>query len=1434
VPDHAAKAMQRHEDARGAGGADARGPCRQDEQFFRLLFERSPDGVFAVNASGRFVLANPACEAICGYSHAELLQKTFSELCAPDQLAQTVAAFHRNLSARTYLQIETALIRKDGRRVELWIAGEPLESDGAAVVYCTAKDITARKRADAALHRYELLAGHIRDIVLFMRHDDGRLLEVNAAALQAYGYSRAELLALTIHDLRAGETRALTPDQMAVAGAQGILFETVHRRKDGSTFPAEVSSQGAVIDGTATLISVVRDISERQRAERALRASEARLRLFVEHAPAALAMFDRQMRYVSVSRRWLSDYGLEGRDVCGQSHYEVFPDIPPRWREFHQRGLAGEVIGQAEDRFERSDGSVQWLHWEIRPWRDAGGDVAGIVIFTEDITARKATEAALRESHARLVKMLEVETVGVMFWDLTTGRMTDANDAFLRMMGYTRADIESGALTWQKLTPPEYFEISQAEVRKFMATGRVGPYEKEYFRRDGTRQWLLFAGSSLGNAQCIEFCVDVSERKKIEEALRESEERFRLAARAGRTMVYELSLDDARVTAAQGLADLLGYSPNEAELSLTWWDRQIHPDDLPMCHAAFAQKRAAPQDRVLQYRMRHKDGRLLWVEDYATPVRDAAGAVRRLVGTVMDITERKAAEAELERARHTLAEAQRIAHLGSFEYIAATQSTVWSEEEYRIYGLDPATPSPAYDVLLANCIHPDDATRLHHTFTEAIERGGIYELEHRIVRPDGSVRWVYDRAQPYFDAHRNLLRYVGATLDITERKAAEETVRRSEALLRAVTDHCPDAIYLKDRDGRLLFANPATLAIIGKPAADVLGRTDEEFYDHPADGRAIMANDLRIMAGGKVETLEESLSKPEGLRFYLATKAPFHDPHGQVVGLIGVARDITERRQAEAALRESEQRFRLMADGLAVMVWVRDAQCRLEFANRTFCEFFGVTPEEISAGRWHKPVHPEDQQAYFDGLLACAAEPRPFHAECRARRADGQWRWIESWGQPRFSAAGQFLGFVGASPDITERKEFEQQRAALLDSERAARSAAERAARTKDEFLATLSHELRTPLAAILGWSHLLRRGTLPPDEAAEALKTIEDNARLQKQLIEDLLDMGRVMSGKLKLDMQPVDVAMIIEEAVAMFRPEAASRELTLAVALDRRLGQVLGDSGRLKQVIGNLLSNALKFTPAGGRVRIRGVRRREQVIIAIKDSGIGIAPEFVPLLFERFRQADASTTRKYRGLGLGLALVKQLTELQHGTVQARSAGLGRGATFFIRLPALNAGPRVGYYAAAQRASEVTLTGIRALVVDDEPATRAMIARVLQEAGAEVAVHACAADAFAALQSERHGVLVSDISMPGEDGYTLLRKIRNLPDAERANIPAIALTAFSRLDDRSRAFEAGFQTHIVKPVDANELCAAVANLARRGRPAGITPGAPPTSSAEK
>ena len=484
---------------------------------------------------------------------------------------------------------------------------------------------------------------------------------------------------------------------------------------------------------------------------------------------------------------------------------------------------------------------------------------------------------------------------------------------------------------------------------------------------------------------------------------------------------------------------------------------------------------------------------------------------------------------------------------------------------------------------------------------------------------------------------------------------------------------------------------------------------------------------------------------------------------------------------------------------------------------------FGFTAEEMIGQPILAIIPPDRLHEEPEILDRLKRGERVDHFETVRRRKDGRLIDVSVTISPVKDPSGRVIGASKIARDITEFKQMLAERERLLQSEREARKEAERISRLKDEFLATLSHELRTPLNAILGWASLLMARPGSAAELTEGLETIVRNARAQTQLIEELLDVSRIITGKLRLDVQPVDLERVIGDSIESVRPAAEAKGVRLLKILDPSAGTVRGDPARLQQVVWNLLTNAIKFTPKAGQVHVMLQRVRSHVEIIVADTGEGIPPEFLPNVFARFSQADASTTRRHGGLGLGLAIVRHITELHGGTVTAASPGVGKGATFVVSLPLTAVHEERAQHLAQHPAStdrdlpglaSPDLAGVSVLVVDDEPDARDLIKRLLERSGASVTTASTAAEAIDALRRHRPHVLLSDIAMPGEDGFELLRKVRELPASEGGTIPAAAITAFARSEDRRRALMAGFQLHVPKPVEPAELLAVVSNLA--------------------
>jgi PAS domain S-box-containing protein len=555
-----------------------------------------------------------------------------------------------------------------------------------------------------------------------------------------------------------------------------------------------------------------------------------------------------------------------------------------------------------------------------------------------------------------------------------------------------------------------------------------------------------------------------------------------------------------------------------------------------------------------------------------------------------------------------------------------------------------------------------------------------------------------------------------------------------------------------------------------------------------------------------------------------------------IIWLAESARRARMRAEAQAvAASESEQRFKVMADSVPLMIWVHDASGRMLFVNRRWEEFFGVSQEAVRRGGWQSLVHPDDVAAYGDAFFEAMRGKKTFHGLVRARRADGQWRWVESHGVPRFGADGELVTYAGTSHDVTERREFEAEREMLLESERVARTEAENATRAKDEFLATLSHELRTPLSVIVLWSRILaRKYGAGEEDLRKGLALIIDNGMALSKLIGDLLDMSRIVSGRVTLDARALDIVELLGQAVASHRPAADARRLHVELDVGTDALVVHGDPTRLQQVFWNLLANAVKFAREEGHIRVTARRNGRNVELKVSDDGEGIDPEFLPQIFSRFRQADNSTSRRHGGLGLGLAIVKQLVELHGGHVCAQSGGRGQGATFIVTLPLqeqkidhdINSS---GTWRVLDpdRLSPQRLEGTRVLAVEDQPDMLESLRHMLEERGAHVTAVGSGTAALELLRTDaaKFDFMVSDIGMPGMDGYELIRRVRGELGLGPDRLGAVAITAYARDEDRARALLAGYQAHLVKPYQVGQLVEIIGELLARQKTGGGTPG---------
>ncbi|HWK85445.1 MAG TPA: PAS domain S-box protein [Caldimonas sp.] len=662
--------------------------------------------------------------------------------------------------------------------------------------------------------------------------------------------------------------------------------------------------------------------------------------------------------------------------------------------------------------------------------------------------------------------------------------------------------------------------------------------------------------------------------------------------------------------------------------------------------------------------------------------------------------------------------------------------------------------------------------------------------------------------------------------------ALGQSEERFRLLVEGVRDY---AIFMLDPGGYILTWNAGAERIKGYTAGEIIGQHFSRFYPPEALQAGLPAQELDVAKSAGSFEDEGWRVRKDGAWFWAnAVITALRDASGTLLGFSKITRDLTQRRDHEESLRQSEERFRLLVEGVFdYAIFMLDVNGIVATWNAGAERIKGYAASEI-IGKHFSTFYPADvrQSGWPEHELLVAAEKGSFADVGWRVRKNGTTFWAGVTITALHDSEGRLRGFAKLTRDLTEQKRAEaleivgQQREEILEAERSARMTAQQATRIKDEFLATLSHELRTPLSSILGWTHILKRNVaaLKPEDLQRGIDAIDRNARAQARLIDDLLDLSRIMSGKVRLDVQQLSMLDIVQSAIESAEPAAKAKDIRLAVILDTHPATVTADGGRLQHVIWNLLSNAIKFTPKGGQIRVLLQRVNACVELSVSDTGIGIPASFLPHVFDRFSQKDASTTRSYGGLGLGLAISRQLVELHEGSIRAMSEGEGQGATFVVELPLSIVQLEAEDPARAHPAEELScaeslspprLAGVHVLVVDDEADGREMLQRVLEEQAATVTAVSSAQQALDVLKEITPNVIVSDIGMPETDGYQLMRTLR-AGETRDERIPAVALTALARAEDRKRTLVAGYQAHLAKPFDVAELVLVVADLAGR------------------
>ncbi|WP_088891328.1 PAS domain-containing sensor histidine kinase [Leptolyngbya ohadii] len=932
-------------------------------------------------------------------------------------------------------------------------------------------------------------------------------------------------------------------------------------------------------------------IAELQQLKQELQFREQQLHLALESAGMTAFTWDLRSDRVE---QLVNPRSSEAADQPICTLLDKLQYIHPADRDRYEAALTEALYqtGQLEVEHRQilADGSIVWLMDKARVIYNAADEPVQLIGVATDITERKQVEQTLQNREDKLKSFIDANVIGILFGDLQ-GRILDANDELLKIVGYTREDLRSGKLQWDKITPPEYSSLDALYIAEATEKGACTPYEKEYIRKDGTRVPVLVGYSLVGEArqESVAFILDLTARKQTEESLKTTLQRLTLHIQNTPLAVIEWNRKMQIERWSQEAERIFGWRSEEV-LGKAWADLGgfVHPEDAPQVYAAVQELVNGQRSRNTNCNRNYrKDGSVIYCEWYDSAIVDESGNLESLLSLVLDISERKRIEDERMKVE-------------------------------------------------------------------------------------------------------------------AERQEAEAELREKQRFIQQIADTTPEIIYVHDL---LLRSN----VYINRQVWTLLGYTPEEIQAmganvlpnliHPEDLRELENHLAKLAALQEDEVVdwEYRMQHANGeWRWFLGRETLFRrTPDGKAQQVLGIIRDVTDRKLAEVALQQSEFHYRYLAESIPQLVWTANPLGGLIDVNQRWLDYTGLTLDQTQGDGWTTAVHPDDLPDLLQQWTIACEQATLYRAECRMRRQDGLYRWHLVQAVPLKNEQNQIIKWFGTSTDIEDQKQIEQQRTRLLDMERIARSKAEEANRIKDEFLRVLSHELRTPLNPILGWSKLLKSGRLSAEQAQRAIVTIERNAKIQLQLVNDLIDMSEILRGKLDLTLQPIDLIPVIQQAIDRVKFAADAKSIRLQFHPTPAVCHTLGDAARLQQAIWNLLNNAVKFTPEGGRVEVKlesmsapasptahsplptphspihsSTHPPLYAHITITDTGKGIHPDFLPHLFEYFRQQDGSTTRQFGGLGMGLAIVRHIVEMHGGTVLVSSPGEHQGATFTVRLP--------------------------------------------------------------------------------------------------------------------------------------------------------------------
>jgi len=1412
------------------------------ETRLRVALDSSDEGILMVAADGTVLSANKRfCElwqvppklAATGQDRL-LLEHVQEQLVDPGGFLAGVQRLYSS-----HAQATDTLQFKDGRVFERYTQALALGTEEARI-WCF-RDVSLQSQTRQALaereEQYRAIVNQAGEGIDLVDAETLCFVEINEAACRMLGYRRDELLGKPISLILSPRDEATVREAVATVVREGqATFEDRHRCKDGRVIEVSLNSRAIRLRGRTCLVGVWHDIGERKAAHEALQDSRNLLKAIIDAAPMRVFWKDRNLRYLGCNPAFAHDAGKSDPDeLLGKDDFEL------SWAEHAEAYRADDraVIASGHPRLSfdepqtTPDGRTIWLRTSKVPLRNHADESIGILGVYEDITDRKLADAALREREEVFSAIVNHSVEGILLVDAQTLAFTEFNDAACAGLGYTREEFQQLRLpdVQGQMNPGETHEECQATA--FTPEGRR--FESQHLCKDGSLRDRHVSSRPVevrGRTYLAQVWHDVTESRRFDAVLRVREQ-YQRALLDNFPFAVWLKDEESRFVAVNAAFAKVFGSPS-AESLVGKTDEDIAPADLAARYRADDQAVLQSGRSQQVEELVETEGRRAWFETYKSPV-SIGGRVFGTVGFTRDVTQRKEAEWNLKMASE-------VAQIVFWRLDLQTQALAFDQANLTLLGLE-SDESLASMQSWVERVHPEDVSPFMARLQAALQPGDpVFDMEYRMRRGDGQFQWIHAKGSVIHrgvDGRARLA--VGTSMNITARKQIEQAAHESEArsrnlatLLRLMADNVPDLIWAKDLKNRYLFANRAVCRDLlnAADAAEPVGKDDlffaqrerQRHADNPqwhTFGELCQDTDTATLERG-VSSVFEEFGNLKGRPTYLDVhKAPFLDEHGQVIGTVGSARDITERKQTEAELERHRQHLEELVEQRTTQLMATEARASrildstadglygvgadgcITFINHAACHMLGYTAEQALGRRAHELFH----HSWPDG--------RPYPAsDCAAdqawragveMRADDETYWhadghavpVALASHPIFEK-GRIVGAVVSVVDVSA------QRAAAVARERAL-VAAENLARARSEFLANMSHEIRTPMNGVLGFAQIGMRNHQDPEKARSAFEKIIGSGHQLLGVVNEILDFSKIDAGELRIDATEMSVDDALEGALQLVADRARAKGLDLRLVKAASLPpQCIRDPLRLGQVLLNLLTNAVKFTETGS-ITLSAERQGEQLVFSVADTGIGMTADQLGYVFNPFQQADGSTTRKFGGTGLGLAICKRLLELMHGEIRVQSSP-GAGSLFQARLPYVP--PSLQYHAPQAPPAALPakpLAGLSILVAEDDEINQMVLEVNLSDDGASLVV---VGDGAAAVERVRvdgptaYDVVLMDIQMPVMDGFEATRRILELAPG----LPVIGQTAHAFEEDRNRCLAAGMAGFIAKPIDPQEL----------------------------